>query len=86
MMEHLAKIEGRPRGYYSGIVGYASRSGHCDFAMTIRTLLVGQDEISVGAGGAILFESDPESEWQEVLIKANPIIERVNEFVGGVTN
>lgn len=65
----------RPRGLYSGAVGYLSDSGAADFSVVIRTLVCDQltDDswsISLGLGGAITADSDPVEEWEEVITKS----------------
>ncbi|PIA18789.1 ADC synthase, partial [Coemansia reversa NRRL 1564] len=66
--------KGAPRGVYSGVIGYFSASsGSADFAVVIRTAVVEQGRVRVGAGGAITILSDPAAEWTEVETKANSI-------------
>ncbi|ORX91347.1 ADC synthase [Basidiobolus meristosporus CBS 931.73] len=69
--------EYRPRGIYSGALGYISLSGAADFSVVIRTAVVenGQN-VSVGAGGAITYLSNAEAEYDEVLLKVNSVIPR----------
>ncbi|PWN50422.1 ADC synthase [Violaceomyces palustris] len=57
------------RGIYSGSLGWMGIDGSADFSVVIRTAFVNGDEVSLGAGGAITYLSDPEQEWREVLDK-----------------
>ncbi|PRA05917.1 aminodeoxychorismate synthase, component I [Arthrobacter sp. MYb229] len=75
-MEILDELEEqRPRGLYSGAVGYLGHDGSADFSVVIRTLVcdrLSTDgwELSLGLGGAITADSDPQEEWEEVLTKS----------------
>lgn len=71
----------KPRGVYSGCLGYFSLNGSADFNVVIRTAVAstkadGTVEISVGGGGAITFLSDPEQEWKETLLKTKSVAPR----------
>jgi para-aminobenzoate synthetase len=69
-MEIIDELEGEARGVYSGAIGYLGLSGGCDLSVVIRTIVVDGDSTSLGAGGAIVMQSDPEEEYQEMLLKA----------------
>ncbi|MDB5047315.1 MAG: pabB [Fibrobacteres bacterium] len=69
-MELLEAAERRPRGVFSGALGYLGWDGAMDLGMVIRTLVHADGEYRVGCGGAILAESDPESEFAEAMLKA----------------
>ncbi|KAI9314541.1 ADC synthase [Dichotomocladium elegans] len=82
----LDQLEGhRPRGVYSGCLGYFSLDGSADFSVVIRTAVATnvseQVEISVGAGGAVTFLSDPEQEWRETLLKTKSVAPSIREFL-----
>ena len=68
---------GAPRGVYSGTLGYFSIDGAADLSVVIRTAVVDRAGVSVGAGGAITVLSDAEAEWQEVLLKASPLMRAI---------
>jgi para-aminobenzoate synthetase len=70
-LELLDAAEGRPRGVFSGALGYLGADGAMDLGMVIRTLVRVGGEYRIGCGGAILAESDPEAEWAEALLKAS---------------
>lgn len=73
-VELLHELEGRkPRGVYSGVLGYIALDGTSDFAVVIRTLVVRGEELTLGAGGAITLLSDPDSEWNEVKVKVEAV-------------
>jgi anthranilate synthase component 1 len=69
-MEIIDALEPVARGPYGGAVGYFSYSGDVDTCITIRTLVVGEDETSVTAGAGIVADSDPEREQRETEEKA----------------
>jgi para-aminobenzoate synthetase component 1 len=73
--ELIEKYEKSKRALYSGSIGYISPNGDFDFNVVIRTLFY--DSLSKYAsfqvGGAITFDSDPKSEWEECLLKAKAI-------------
>jgi para-aminobenzoate synthetase len=71
----LDKLEHeRPRGIYSGSLGYLCVSGTADQSVVIRTIVKdGNDDLILGAGGAITWLSQAGKEWEEVLVKANAV-------------
>jgi para-aminobenzoate synthetase len=69
-MEIIDELEGEARGVYSGAIGYLGLGGACDLSVAIRTIVVDGEEATIGAGGAIVVESDPEAEYEEMLLKA----------------
>ena len=72
-MEIIAELEDFPRDFYGGAVGYISFKGDMDFAIAIRTAAVENGQLTVIAGGGIVYDSDPEKERQESLNKAGSI-------------
>jgi para-aminobenzoate synthetase len=69
-MEIIDELEGEARGIYSGAIGYLGLGGACDLSVAIRTIVIDRGQVSVGAGGAIVVDSDPEEEFEEMLLKA----------------
>jgi para-aminobenzoate synthetase len=69
-MRILDELEGEARGIYSGAIGYLGASGGCDLAVTIRTIVLADGEATIGTGGAIVMQSEPEAECEEALLKA----------------
>jgi para-aminobenzoate synthetase component 1 len=70
VMKHIQKIEQVRRGPYCGTLGYISFHETLDTAILIRTCTVTSDMLYFQAGGAITLDSEPESEYQETLDKA----------------
>ena len=79
-MEIIDELEPDRRGVYGGAVGYLSWTGNMDVAIAIRTAVVQGKNLSVRAGGGIVYDSDPESEYQESLNKAMSIMKAVEEM------
>ncbi|WP_206450392.1 anthranilate synthase component I family protein [Micrococcus sp. KRD026] len=69
-VELLAAWEASPRGVYSGALGMLSADGTTSLSVVIRTAVLAGGRWSVGAGGAIVADSDPAAEHDEVLLKA----------------
>jgi len=68
--EILDELEGAPRGVYSGAIGWLGLGGAADLSVAIRTIVLAGGRATVGAGGAIVLDSDPEREYEEMLLKA----------------
>lgn len=69
-MEIIAETEERPRGIYTGSIGYASLHGTQDWNIAIRTAVIKEGIMSLSVGGGIVADSDPEKEYDETLQKA----------------
>ena len=69
-MQIIEGLEGRARGVYSGALGFVSTDGSANLSIVIRTL-VAHDEgtVTLAAGGAIVADSDPTAEYEEMLTK-----------------
>ena len=79
-MEIIDELEPDRRGVYGGAVGYLSWTGNMDVAIAIRTAVIQGKNLSVRAGGGIVYDSDPESEYQESLNKAMSFMKAVEEM------
>jgi anthranilate synthase component 1 len=83
-MEIIHELEAEPRGAYGGAVGYVSYNGNMDLAITIRTLDVCGGRVSVQAGAGIVFDSDPEREFDETCHKSRGMQKAVDMAARGL--
>lgn len=77
-MKSIEELENYKRGIYSGAIGFITPDGDFDFNVVIRTAIIKSGQLAYPVGGAITSDSDPESEWDETLIKARALT-RVQE-------
>jgi para-aminobenzoate synthetase component 1 len=75
VMELIEKYEKTKRGLFSGTLGYINPEGDFDFNVVIRSVLYNQSNsyLSIQAGSAITFKSNPENEYEECLLKISPM-------------
>ena len=73
-MDLIGKLESHDRGWYSGPIGWIDAKGEGEFFVALRSALVKDEEAHVFAGGGIVSESLPETEWNETELKLQPII------------
>ena len=73
-MEIIAEKEPHARGPYSGAVGYISNAGNMDMAICIRTVVMKDGLATVQAGGGLVYDSIPKSEYEESLAKARGML------------
>lgn len=74
-MEIINEIEPSSRGIYGGAIGYISWNGDIDTAIAIRTAVIKDNTIHVGAGAGIVADSVPENEWEECKQKAKVFLD-----------
>ncbi|MFZ1496974.1 MAG: anthranilate synthase component I family protein [Saprospiraceae bacterium] len=75
-MQLIEQYEASKRGLYSGAIGYITPRGNFDFNVVIRSLLYNAANryLSFQVGGAIVYDSEPEKEYEECLLKASAIM------------
>jgi para-aminobenzoate synthetase component 1 len=80
-MEIINDIEDHSRNIFCGSIGYISCCGNMDTNICIRTLMARNNSLSCWAGGAIVADSNCDSEYQESLIKVSHLLNALeNEF------
>jgi anthranilate synthase component I len=73
-IEIINDCEPSPRGVYSGAIGYFNFDGDMDLCIAIRTIVARDGQYMVQAGGGIVNDSVPESEYNETKSKAQGIL------------
>ena len=76
-MEIIDSIEPTRRGPYAGAVGYFDYRGNMDTCIALRTMVICGGKIYIQAGAGLVAESDPASEYQETLNKANAMLKAI---------
>ncbi len=79
-MQVIDELEDYSRGIYTGAIGYILPDGSADFNIAIRTMLIEGDRAYYSTGGGIVYDSEPEKEYEETVVKAE-IIHQVMERV-----
>jgi anthranilate synthase component 1 len=73
-MEIIHELEPRPRGPYTGSMGYLGYDGTTDLNILIRTLVQTSDHLEFLTGAGIVADSDPQSELEETRAKARGLL------------
>ncbi|MBX9711045.1 MAG: aminodeoxychorismate synthase component I [Xanthobacteraceae bacterium] len=73
-VEFIDRLEQRPRGIYSGCLGWIGDDGAADLSIVIRAIVAIGDQLTIGTGGGVVAASTPEDEYQEMLLKAKASI------------
>jgi anthranilate synthase component 1 len=79
-MEIINEVEPLKRNIYSGAIGNLSWHGGIDLAIAIRTAVIKDEILYVQAGAGIVYDSVPESEWQETMDKAQALIKAAEKI------
>jgi len=72
-MQIIDELEPEKRGVYGGGVGYFCAGGDMDMCIALRTAVLKDEKLYIQAGGGVVFDSDPEAEYQETVHKSNAI-------------
>jgi para-aminobenzoate synthetase component 1 len=73
-LDHIAALEPVGRGASMGALGRIHPDGDLELALTIRTFAIADGRIHLWVGGGIVWDSDPEEEVEESLVKARPLL------------
>ncbi|ARO14220.1 anthranilate synthase component I [Ketogulonicigenium robustum] len=72
-MEIIDELEPEKRGIYGGGLGYFSANGDMDMCIALRTAVLKDTKLYIQAGGGVVYDSDPESEYMETVHKSSAI-------------
>jgi len=81
-MEIIAALEDRPRGIYTGTIGYVAPNGDATFNVAIRTALVdtARESLTFGVGSGVVWDSNGEAEYDECLLKGGVLTAMAPDF------
>ena len=85
-MEIIDELEPEKRGVYGGAVGYFAANGEMDMCIALRTGVIKDRKLYIQAGGGVVYDSDPEAEFQETVNKSRALqraAEGASQFVRG---
>ncbi len=83
-MKIIEELEDAPRGIYCGAIGYLGADGTMDTNIAIRTMTARDGILSYHAGGGLVFDSDPQAEFQETESKALAFRQLIQAGAGGM--
>lgn len=72
-MQIIDELEPEKRGIYAGAVGYFAANGEMDMCIALRTGVVKDGGLYIQAGGGVVYDSDPEAEFQETVNKSRAL-------------
>ena len=72
-MEIIDELEPEKRGVYGGGIGYFACNGEMDFCIALRTAVLKDEKLYIQAGGGVVYDSDPEAEYQETVNKSKAL-------------
>ena len=75
----IDELEPEKRGVYGGGVGYFSAGGDMDMCIALRTAVLKDEKLHIQAGGGVVWDSDPEAEWQETVNKSRALRKAADE-------
>ena len=89
-MEILAEVENAPRGVSMGTIGIirgrpGSAGCEMDFSVAIRTITVEENAATFNVGGGIVYDSRAGTEYEEIMLKARPLLEALGASMGRET-
>jgi anthranilate synthase component 1 len=76
-MEIINEVEPHKRGPYAGAVGYIDFTGNMDTCIALRTLVIQGSTASIQAGAGIVYDSDPDAEYEETVSKARGMLKAI---------
>ncbi len=83
-LEIIQELEPHKRNIYAGAIGYIGWWGDADTAIAIRTAVIQDGQLHVQAGGGVVFDSDPATEWEETMNKGRALFRAVAQAASGL--
>ncbi|MBX3712034.1 MAG: anthranilate synthase component I [Lysobacter sp.] len=83
-LEVIRELEPIKRNVYAGSIGYISWHGDADTAIAIRTAVIQDGKLHVQAGAGIVYDSDPQKEWEETMNKGRALFRAVEQAAQGL--
>ena len=83
-LEVIRELEPIKRNVYAGSIGYLGWHGDADTAIAIRTAVIQDGRLHVQAGAGIVYDSDPQKEWEETMNKGRALFRAVAEAARGL--
>ena len=83
-LEVIRELEPIKRNVYAGSIGYLGWHGDADTAIAIRTAVIQDGRLHVQAGAGIVYDSDPQAEWEETMNKGRALFRAVAEAARGL--
>ena len=78
-MEIIDELETEKRGVYAGGIGYFSSGGDMDLCIALRTAVLKDQTLYIQAGGGVVHDSDPDSEYQETVDKSGALVQAARD-------
>ena len=72
-MQIIDELENTKRGIYAGGIGYITSDGEMDTCIALRTGIISNNKLFVQAGGGVVYDSDPNKEYEETVNKAKAL-------------
>ncbi len=85
-MQIIDELEPEKRGVYGGAAGYFAANGEMDMCICLRTAVLKDETLYIQAGGGVVYDSDPEAEYEETVNKSRALrraAEDAGRFAGG---
>ncbi|MFN7183599.1 MAG: anthranilate synthase component I [Thermomonas haemolytica] len=83
-LEIIRQLEPVKRNVYAGAIGYIGWHGDADTAIAIRTAVIQDGRLHVQAGAGIVYDSDPQKEWEETMNKGRALFRAVAQAARGL--
>ena len=80
-MEIIEELEPDKRGIYAGAIGYIGAAGEMDTCIALRTAIIDNNIMHIQAGAGIVYDSNPEAEYEECQNKARALIRAAEDAI-----